>query len=284
MSRTGPRPSPRNLFSFSRLKTFHQCPARYRLRYLKGLNEVFRSIETRLGSAVHEALEWLYRERDEDRSPDVAAALECFDDAWRSGSGDEVVVVRVEDDPAAYHRAGRDMVASFCNGVFARDRSTTIALERRLSAALDGELRFTGIADRIGRTERGRLFVVDYKTSKQVGDPSDFSEGLQAPLYAACVLDREPDAEAVAGYHYLRHGSTSWHPVDHDRADALRQQFSVLAREAHAATVFPARPSVLCAWCGFNAVCAEAQVPEHLAGGLRRAREIATTVLPGDPQ
>ena len=145
---------------------------------------------------------------------------------------------------------------------------------------VDGEQR--PAADRIGRTERGRLFVVDYKTSKQTGDHGDFSEGLQAPLYAACVLEHENEEEVGAGYHYLRHASTSWHSVDRGRADTLRRRFAGLAREASSASEFPARPSLLCAWCGFNAVCPEAEVPDHLAGGLRRARAQLAAVAPDD--
>ena len=68
------RPTPRNLFSFSRLKAFDQCPARYRYRYLKGLKEAFQSVEAHLGTVVHDVLEWLYREREGAADPTPAAS------------------------------------------------------------------------------------------------------------------------------------------------------------------------------------------------------------------
>ena len=52
---------------------------------------------------------------------------------------------------------------------FNEDRSETIALEQRLTLKLTPEIHFTGFADRSGRTAKGRLFVVDYKTSKSIG-------------------------------------------------------------------------------------------------------------------
>jgi putative RecB family exonuclease len=267
MSRSGPRPTPRNQFSFSRVKAFFQCPARYRFRYLKGMKDAFRSIESHLGSAVHDVLEWLYAERLEGREPDRTAAVERFTHAWRRGWTDEVTVVRVDDRPDDLEALGRDMVARFVDGAFARDRSETVALERRLHLRLEGGLVFTGFADRVGRTENGRLFVVDYKTSKSLGDGSDFSEGLQAPLYAACALVDETGDEALAGYHYLRHETTRWQPIDGDAATRVVGRFTRLATTADQATDFPTRPGPLCAWCGFNHVCPDAQVPDHVAGG-----------------
>ena len=62
MTDTKLAPTPGNGYSFSRIKCLHQCPLRYRYRYLQGLKEAFRSIESYLGNAVHDVLEWLYAE------------------------------------------------------------------------------------------------------------------------------------------------------------------------------------------------------------------------------
>ena len=274
MPETGHAPTPRNQFSFSRVKTYHQCPLRYRYRYLKGFKEVFRSIESYLGSIVHDVLEWLYSERETSASPSLEAALQLLADRWTAGLNEEITVIRCGDRADAYFVTGREMLERFHRGTFSKDRSQTVALEQRLNHTLSDEIVFTGFADRIGRTENGRLFVVDYKTSKKEGDPSEFSEGLQAPLYAACAMRHNGDEEALAGYHYLRHESTRWQSVDAARARELLDRFHELAVEVNSATEFEPRPGVLCAWCGFNAICPAADVPDALSGGLEKAREI----------
>lgn len=274
MPESGQRPTPRNQFSFSRVKTYHQCPLRYRYRYLKGFKEVFRSIESYLGNVVHDVLEWMYEEREKSESPPLEAALQLLADRWRDGLSEEITVIRRKDNKDAYLVTGREMLERFHRGTFQRDRSITIALEQRLNKKLSDDIVFTGFADRIGRTENGRLFVVDYKTSKREGDPSEFSEGLQAPLYAACAMQRNGDDEALAGYHYLRHDSTRWQSVGTDRAAQLLGRFHELAVEVNIATEFEPRPGILCAWCGFNAICPSAEVPAALSGGLEKAREI----------
>ena len=271
---SGGAPTPRNQFSFSRVKTFHQCPLRYRYRYLKGLKEVFRSIESYLGNVVHDVLEWLYDEREKTESPSLEAALQLLAARWTAGFNDEITVIRCSDHVDTYLITGREMLERFHRGAFRKDRSRTVALEQRLTHKLSDDIVFTGFADRIGRTETGRLFVVDYKTSKKEGDSSEFSEGLQAPLYAACAMRRNDEEEALAGYHYLRHDSTRWQSVDSARAQQLLDRFHELAVEVNSATEFEPRPGILCAWCGFNAICPAAEVPAALSGGLEKAREI----------
>lgn len=267
------KPTPRNLFSFSRLKTLHQCPFRYRLRYLKGLKESFRSIETFLGTCVHDVLEVLYAGRREGPDPSLEHAFEAFDRCWREDWPEDLAVIRTEESPDTYYALGRELVERFHRGVFARDRSETLALEKRYSVKLSDAVTFTGIADRVGRTDRGLLFVVDYKTSKSAGNEAEFSEGLQAPLYAACALGEGDDPAALAGYHYLRLDETRWQEVDRNRAGALIRRVHELADQALATTEFPARPGPLCAWCGFNHICTFAEVPAHLEGGLQVARD-----------
>jgi RecB family exonuclease len=272
MSETAP--TPRNQFSFSRLKTYHQCPLRYRYRYLKGMREAFRSIESFLGSTVHSVLEWLYERRDAGESPDIAAVHTDFANRWEASWSDDVAVIKTATVADDSFRLGREMLAGFHDGVFLQDRSETIALEQRFSVKLSPEVVFTGIADRVGRTEHGRLFVVDYKTSSRRGTPAEFSEGLQAPLYTSCAIRHHDAEEAMAGYHYLRLATTSWHRVTRARGEELLRRFLELVDEVRGAAEFPAQPSVLCAWCGFNAICPAAEVPAGLEGGQRTANEI----------
>lgn len=266
-------PTPRNQYSFSRLKTFHQCPLRYRYRYLAGRREAFRSLETHLGSTLHAVLEWLYERRGQEASPPLESALGELARRWHDGWTEDIAVVRVGARAEDAFREAREMLALFHGSTFARDRSSTVALEQRFTVPLADDMYFSGIADRIGRTEARRLFVVDYKSSRSPGTPEEFSEGLQAPLYAGCALQRWDEDEALAGYHYLRFASTSWHLVSRSRADQLLGRFAALAREARDAAEFPARPGVLCAWCGFNALCPDARVPLELSGGLDLARQ-----------
>jgi len=269
ISKRGPTPS--KLYSFSRLKSFNQCPMQYKFRYLDRLKESFRSIESYLGSTVHDVLEWLYGERDRDSNPSAQQMLDRFACRWSESWNDDIAIIRIDENQETYVRTGREMLARFHRETFTRDRSQTVSLEQRLSAPLADGFTFTGIADRVGRTEKGRLFVIDYKTSRSEGDGSEFSEGLQAPLYAACILQLHGERVALAGYHYLRHGTTRWRRIDDEQSQGLMARVLELVGQTEAADDFPARPGILCAWCGFNDICPAAEVPDRFAGGLRHA-------------
>ena len=261
------------------MKSFRQCPMRYRFRYLQGRKEAFRSIESYLGNAVHDVLEWLYGQRNGGLRSDLTTVLERFAARWTEGWDETITIIRIDEEVETYIRLGREMLERFHRDTFACDRSQTVALEQRLSERLTDNVVFTGFADRVGRTEKGRLFVIDYKTSRSEGDGSEFSEGLQAPLYAACVLRHHAEEEALAGYHYLRHGTTRWQQVDRDRAQDLLNRFLELVEETNAAGEFPARPGILCAWCGFNAECPAAEVADRFSGGLRQAEKMGRRLL-----
>ena len=239
---------------------------------MEGLKESFRSIESYLGSTVHDVLEWLYGERDRGANPDEHQMLDRFASRWSKDWNDDIAIIRIDENQETYVRTGREMLDRFHRETFTRDRSQTVSLEQRLSAPLSDGVVFTGIADRVGRTEQGRLFVVDYKTSRSEGNGSEFSEGLQAPLYAACVLKFHGERVALAGYHYLRHGTTRWRRIDDEQAERLWARVLELVGETESAGDFPARPGILCAWCGFNAHCPAADVPDRFAGGLRYAQ------------
>jgi len=49
------------IYSHSKLSTFEKCPLKFKFRYIdKIIPEIQKSIESHLGSSVHDALEWLY--------------------------------------------------------------------------------------------------------------------------------------------------------------------------------------------------------------------------------
>lgn len=255
-------------YSFSRIKTFRQCPARYRYRYVDRRPEPFTSVEAYLGTCVHAVLEWVYRERDAGRRPTATAAVERLRRIWGDGWRSDVVVIRTTELPETYLESGMAMVERYVVETLPRDHSETVALEQRLSGRADGELRFTGFADRVGRTVNGRLFVVDYKTSSNGGAYPEPEGGLQAKLYAAALVDSHGVDEVLAGFHYLSSGRTMWLPVSRKASAEVWRRFGELVGEVRGAGEFPPRPGPLCAWCGFCGECPAAQVPEHLAGGL----------------
>ena len=63
-------------YSNTRLSQFENCRYAYDLIYNKGAKTPFQTIETFMGSRVHEALEKLYRDLEDDRLDTVPELLD----------------------------------------------------------------------------------------------------------------------------------------------------------------------------------------------------------------
>ena len=96
-------------FSHSRLALLADCPRRYAFRYVEKVPEAFQTADAVLGTAVHEAVQWLHAEREESRSRSEDEAAGRFLEAWRAGMTPRVKVVHLRP---ARHWAGPPRMAS----------------------------------------------------------------------------------------------------------------------------------------------------------------------------
>jgi putative RecB family exonuclease len=242
-------------FSYSKVTTYRNCPKAYEFRYVLHETERFSTIERHMGTAVHEALRWGYAQKLANRRPDPTEFVECFERQWRSSGLSRAIVVKQGLTDEDYRTEGRRMVEAFAREVFTGDRSATLGLESRFELDLDEGVRLTGIIDRISRSPRGMLRIIDYKTGAKVPNPlSD----PQLTYYAAWVFEQYEDATAELSYVDLRNGrelTAEFHRgaiVPH--IEKLVAEIDRIRRTEE----FEANPSLLCKWCGYSPICADA--------------------------
>ena len=241
-------------FSHSRLSSLEQCPRAYSYRYVERIVEAFQSVEAFCGSLVHEALAWLYTEREARRSAEAPALVERFRESWRSRLDGRVKVVRDGKTAEDHLREGERLLRAHHATTFVRDRRETLAVEPRIDVDLGGHA-FTGFIDRLARDAEGRLHVIDFKTGRA---PRSFEEaGLQLHGYGLAVLEQHGGVEVMLELDYLR-GSLLTATMTRAEVPVIAATLgrkiaaALLAEEAGA---FPARPSKLCAWCGYRERC-----------------------------
>lgn len=251
-----------DVFSFSRVTSFEQCARRYRYRYLDGVQEAFQGIEGFMGNRVHDAVEWLFREREHQRVHDAARLVgwytEAFDRELSAASGRTKVVKQgrsVED----YRRDGAAMLADFHRMRFGSDDLETVGLERHFELQLPGGQRFQGFIDRLARDASGTLHIIDYKTGSRPATRFEGKDAQQLEAYAVAMFAE--DSAVGAGesielrLEYLRNASVVRRTIRRDEALEVGRRLAARIDYAATATVFPPSPGVLCGWCGFNDVC-----------------------------
>lgn len=257
-------------FSFSRVSTFEQCARRYRYRYVDGVREAFQSIEGFMGQQAHVALEWLYRERDAGRPPEVADLIRYYCDSFDRGYrelGGELKVIKQDTNVEDYRSSGAAMLKDYHLSHFVKDDLTTEGLEQHFVLEIDDGRRFQGFIDRLARDESGVLHIIDYKTGARV--PSDFGgkDGDQLKAYAVAMFEKTDAAELVLRLDYLRRGKSLSHRIRREESVEVARRLGERIRFAAEANVFPTNAGILCGWCGFNDICEDGQ-----AFTRRRAR------------
>jgi RecB family exonuclease len=252
-------------YSYSSISLFEKCPRAFRYKYIDGEEEAFTTIEQHLGQVVHDSLERLYASAAQQQYPDLRWLLETYSQLWNSPDLPKHRVVKRGMTASAYDEEGFALIRSYYERVFRNDRSQTLHLEHRFSYHLeDGEeeYRYSGVIDRVSRLSDGTIRITDYKTGRSVPDPA---EDLQMRSYALHVLAQLGTDCLQLCFEDLRGGRSITAPFPAREAEGVRSRLLSSIRGIEGETEYPASPSTLCDWCGFNSVCGEAQ-------GARRPR------------
>ena len=126
------------IYSPTRLDTFRRCPRRYYYKYVRRVRvEREQTIEAFMGKLVHGALERLYRARMHGRVLTAEELVGHFNAAWEDRLDGGIVVVRKDYTPDDYRRVGVECLRRYHRHHAPCDLGTTLALEDRISIALD---------------------------------------------------------------------------------------------------------------------------------------------------
>ncbi len=157
-------PVPTSL-SPSRVEAFTTCPLAFRFASIDKLPEV-PSLHTAKGTLVHRALELLFVEEPEQRTPEVAAA--ALERALAEVRAEPTYpLLGFGTDPAA-EVAFADDADTLVQRLFTMEDPQAvraIGLELLLTVPV-GPLALRGIIDRLELDDDGELVVTDYKTGR----------------------------------------------------------------------------------------------------------------------
>ncbi len=187
-------------YSFSRINQFASCPRQYKFAYIeKASVEKPVSVEMFLGSAVHRALEQLYRYKDEGRLWPLDDLLKFYANIWEGPDKEKIKVtvesMAVEDYIARGEKALRDYYEKYQPF----DEGEIIGLERMISFPLDPRERYfiSGKIDKIVKRPDGVLEIVDYKTSRSLITQPALDDDMQMGLYQAGVNTLWPQFDRI---------------------------------------------------------------------------------------
>lgn len=246
-------------YSHSKLETFEKCKLKFKYRYIdKIIPEIQKTIEAQLGTCVHAALEWLYNQVLEGKTPQITEVIEYYSENWLGSYSPEVVIVNKNMEVGDYFSKGVEFLLSYYKK-HQPFKDNTIATEKKIEINLDekGERKIIGFVDRIVYDiEKNEIEIHDYKTSGSafLKDPNENDRQLALYSLAAKELFGK-DKEVCMIWHFLAHDKEVCLRRTNEQLEKTKQDAIKLIDEIENTKNFPANPSRLCDWCEYKNIC-----------------------------
>ena len=245
----------------SRALDFKNCALLYRFRVIDRLPEP-PSVDAARGTVVHTVLEQLFDLPAVQRTP--AAAADLVEPAWQAllGADEELAALLSEDEAAegglaALVASTRDLLQSYFTLEDPR-RLEPAEREVLVETTLPSGVRLKGFVDRLDRSPAGDLRVVDYKSGKSPAESFEGKALFQLRFYALTLWRSTGTLPRLLRLYYLRDREVIDYSPDERDLQGLERQLEALGEaivRARESGDWRAKPSRLCDWCSFQALC-----------------------------
>lgn len=247
------------IYSYSRLNTFEQCPFKFKCRYIEQIKPDFeKSIEAHLGTAVHESLEWLYKNVKDSKIPTLDSLIEHYANVWTEQFSDDIKVVSQFLEVKDYFNKGVQYLINY----YAKHKpfqDGTIDLEMEIILDLDntGKYQLHGFIDRLSFNEKTNEYEIhDYKTGSLPRDMKKFETDRQLAIYSIAIKEIfGKDKKVCLVWHYLSQDQRICSYRTNEQLEKLKEEIKKIIDKIEITTDFKPCPSQLCNWCEYKSNC-----------------------------
>lgn len=244
------------LYSHSKLSCYEQCPLKFKFQYIDKLEtEIEETVETFLGSIVHETLEKLYTDIKFQKIPKLKELLKFYNEQWKKNWNNAIVIVRDEYNQENYRKIGEKYITDYYNKYKPFNQSRTIALETQRTIPLNDKYNIHIRIDRLAIKDNA-YEIHDYKTTNTLPTQKDLDNDRQLAVYAYGIKQMYPDAKNIRlVWHFLAFDKEMQSERNQEQLQQLKQEVLELIKEIESCREFPAEESALCKWCEFRPEC-----------------------------
>ena len=247
------------LYSHSRLSTFEQCKQKYKFRYIDKIKPDFEtSIEAHLGKAVHDTLEWLYRNVLNNKIPTLDQTITEYTNNWQEKYKESFKIVKKELKPEDYFNKGIKFLIDYYlkHQPF---KDGTLEMEKRVFIKLhdNSPSKIIGFIDRLVYNKQTETYEIhDYKTGNFLPTQDKFDNDRQLALYGIAIKQIfGQHKEILLVWHYLDHNKRIISTRTNQQLENLKQEILELIDEVENTQEFHPNTSKLCEWCEYKSSC-----------------------------
>ena len=261
-------------FSHSRISTFENCKLAYKFRYIDRVKvEVENTIECFMGSAVHDALEKLYKDKMNGKDLTKKQLTDYYDEEWKKQYNDTIKITKKEYTADNYKTQGKKFIEDYFDTYTPFEELTILGLETNNFLKL-GSNTYSVRIDKLA-CKKDTYYVCDYKTNSRMKDQEEADKDRQLAMYSLWVKQKYPDAKKVILlWHMLKFNKEVKSTRTSDELRALRKETIVKINKIIACKEFPPSVTGLCDWCVYKHLCPsfkhEAELEEKTVKEFRK--------------
>ena len=244
-------------FSHSRIGSFENCPLQYKFNYLDRIKvEQEDTVETFLGSWVHNTLEKLYKDLKFEKLNSLKELIAYFNKQWKENWNSTIKINRKEYTQENYRNRGVRAITAYYDHYKPFDHGKVIGIETTDLLDLGSNYKFHVRIDRLVDMGNGLYEVHDYKTSNALPVQDKLDKDRQLAMYSLWVKENYKDCKKVRlVWHYLIFDKEmdSFRTVS--QLEGLKKEVLSKIKEIENCKEFSANESALCDWCAFQTLC-----------------------------
>jgi len=211
-----------------------------------------------LGKTVHDTLEWLYTQIQNNKLPTIDETIVYYAGKWEENYKPEIRIIKQNMTTKNYFDKGVGFLLNYYTKHHPFD-DNTIEIEKKILINLDeeGKYKLQGFIDRlVHNAETNQYEIHDYKTANYLPKQEKFESDRQLALYSIGIKDLfGQDKEVILIWHYLAHNQKICSKRTNEQLQQLKKETLALINQIEATEKFPPYISKLCDWCEYKTMC-----------------------------
>lgn len=244
-------------FSNSKIGTYETCPLQYKYQYLDRVKvEQEDTVETFLGSWVHDALEKLYRDLSFEKLLSLKEIITYFNKKWKENWNSTIKINKKEYTQENYRKMGVKYITDYYNRYKPFNQGKVIGIETTDLLEIEDGYRFHIRIDRLVDMGNGVYEVHDYKTNNSLPKQQKLDEDRQLAMYSLWVKLNFRDCKKIRlVWHFLAFDKEMESFRTIEQLEKLRKEVVEEIKNIEKTKEFPPNESALCNWCAFQSIC-----------------------------
>jgi putative RecB family exonuclease len=243
-------------YSHSKISTFEQCKYKYKLVYIDMIRSDVQSIESFMGSLVHQTLEKLYNDVVHGTITEKEDLLRFYLLTWSREWNSKITIVKKEFDAEYYQNLGLTFILEYYDAYYPFNQLETLGIETDERLKLADHNEYYIKIDRLAKDNAENYYVIDYKTSNGLKKQEELDKDRQLAMYSLWVKEKYPDAKSVKlVWNFLAFNEEKTSVRSDEELVRLKEEVEKTIQEIEVCNDFPTQVSKLCNYCEYKAIC-----------------------------